>query len=86
MCDWVIGTEKGHMECWVKKGNNAATAEQVCEGLSHMGTLPRNHKSFVLQPAQAELGNDLPLKDGKGSNDKHFTLYHEIEFVYYTVP
>ena len=40
VCDRVIGTEKGHMECWVKKRSEAATAEQVCEGLSHMDTLP----------------------------------------------
>ena len=29
MWDRFIGTEKGHLECWVKEGNDAATAEQV---------------------------------------------------------
>ena len=47
-----------------------------------MDTLPGNHKTFVLQPTPAELEKDLPLKGGKGSNAKHFTLYHEIEFMY----
>ena len=50
VCDRVIGTEKGHMECWVNQRNEAATAEQLCEGLSHMDTLPGNHKSFALEP------------------------------------
>ena len=27
MCDRFIGTEKGHLECWVKEGNDAATAD-----------------------------------------------------------
>ena len=73
ICDRFIGTEKGHLECWVKAGNDATTAEQVCQGLLHMDTLPRNHKSFVVQPAQAMLENYLPLQGGKGSNAKHFT-------------
>ena len=82
MCDWFIGTEKEHLECWVKEGNDAATADQVCEGLSHMDTLPGHHKTFVLQPTAAELEKELPVRGGKGSNAKHFTLYHEIEFSY----
>ena len=66
-------------ECWVKEGNDAATAEQVCEGLSHMDTLPGHHKTFVLQQTAADLEKNLPVKGGKGSNAKHFTLYHEID-------
>ena len=71
------------MECWVNEGNDAATAEQVCEALSHMNTLPGHHKSFVLQPTAAELEKELPVKGGKGSNAQNFTLYHEIEFSYH---
>ena len=76
MCDRFIGTEKGHLECWVKEGNDAATAKQVCERLSHMNTLPGHHKSFVVQATAAELEKELPLKGGKASNAKHFSLYH----------
>ena len=46
-----------------------------------MDTLPGHHKTFVLQPTAADLEKALPLRGGKGSNAKHFTLYHEIEFV-----
>ena len=60
-----------------KGGNDAATAEQVCEGLSHMNTLPGHHKSFNVQATTAELEKELPLKGDKCSNAKHFTLYHE---------
>ena len=46
-----------------------------------MDTLPGHHKTFVLQPTAAELEKELPVKGAKGSNAKHFTPYHEIEFV-----
>ena len=70
VADRFIGTKKGHVE-------------QLCQALSEMRTLPGNHKTFVIQPTAAELESRLPLKGGKGSNAKHFTLYHEIEFVYH---
>ena len=47
-----------------------------------MNTLPGHHKSFVVQATPAELEKQLPLKGGKASNAKHFSLYHEIEFSY----
>ena len=47
-----------------------------------MNTLPGHHKSFVVQATAAELEKELPLKGGKGSNAKHFSLYHEIDFSY----
>ena len=47
------------------------------------GTLPRHHKTLVLQLTAADLEKNLPVKGGKGSNAKHFTLYHEIEYVYH---
>jgi len=48
-----------------------------------MSSLPGDHKTFVLEPTAAELEQDIPLKGGKGSNAKHFSLYHEIEFKYH---
>ena len=48
-----------------------------------MSSLPGDHKTFVLEPTAAELEQEIPLKGGKGSNAKHFSLYHEIEFKYH---
>ena len=48
-----------------------------------MSSLPGDHKTFVLEPTAAELEQDIPLKGQKGSNAKHFSLYHEIEFMYH---
>ena len=53
--DRFIGTKKGHVKQWAKAGTDAATAEQLCQALSAMTTLPRNHKTFVIQPTAAEL-------------------------------
>ena len=83
VADRFIGTKKGHVEQWVKAGNDAATADQLCQALSEMNTLPGNHKTFVIQPTAAELESRLPFKGGKASNAKHFSLYHEIDFVYH---
>ena len=70
VADRFIGTKKGHVEQWVKAGNDAATADQLCQALSEMRTLPGKHKTFVIQPTTAELESTLPLKGGKGSNAK----------------
>ena len=55
VADRFIGTKKGHVKQWAKAGTDAATAEQLCQALSAMTTLPRNHKTFVIQPTAAEL-------------------------------
>ena len=47
-----------------------------------MTSLPGENKTFVIEPTAAELEQDIPLKGGKGSNAKHFSLYYEIEFKY----
>ena len=67
----------------MKCGNDAVTASDLCEALASMSSLPGDHKNFVLEPTAAELEQDIPLKGGKGSNAKHFSLYHEIEFKYH---
>ena len=66
----------------MKCGNDAVTANDLCEALASMSSLPGNHKTCVLEPTPAELEQEIPLKGGKGSNAKHFNLYHEIEFKY----
>ena len=55
----------------------------ICEALASTTSLPGDHKTVVLEPTPAELEQDIPLKGGKGSNAKHFSLYHEIEFKYH---
>ena len=83
IADRIIGTEKGQVRRWVKCGNDAVTASDLCEALASMSSLPGDHKTFVLEPTAAELEQEIPLKGGKGLNAKHFSLYHEIEFKYH---
>ena len=71
------------MKLWVKGGNDAVTAEDLCKALSEMKSLPGEHKTVVLKPAPADAEVPIPLKGGKGSKAKHFGLYHQFQFVYH---
>ena len=44
--------------------------------------LPGDNKTFVIQPTEAELESRLAFKGAKRLTQKHFTLYHDVEFVY----
>ena len=82
VADRFIGTKKGQVKLWVKEGNDAVTAEDLCKALSEMKSLPGDHKTVVIEPAPADAEVPIPLKGGKGSKAKHFGLYHQIQFVY----
>ena len=66
IADRFIGAGKGQVCRWVKNGNDAATANDLCEALSSMTSLPGEHKTFVVQPTAAELEQEIPLKGEKG--------------------
>ena len=84
VADRFIGTKKGHVEQWVKGGNDAATADQLCQALSEMSTLPGNHKTFVIQPTAAELETDYLLRVGKVQMLNTFhCITRLIDFVYH---
>ena len=40
VADCFIGTKKGQLKLWVKGGNDAVTAEALCQALSEMKSLP----------------------------------------------
>ena len=71
----VIGTKEGQVK---------PSLAMVCvlKALSEMKSLPGDHKTFVVEPADADAGVPIPLKGGK-SKAKHFGLYHQIQFVYH---
>ena len=69
VADRFIGTKKGWVKLWV---NDAVTAEDLCKALSEMKSLPGEHKTFVMEPADANAEVPVPLKGGKGSKAKHF--------------
>ena len=74
----IIGSEEDQVRRWVKCGNDAVTATDLCahEALASMTCLPGDHKTVVLEPTPAELEDleDIPLKEGKGSNAKALQL------------
>ena len=82
VADRVIGTKKGQVKQWVKDGNDAVTADDLCKALSETKSLPGDHKTVVVQAADANAEVPIPLKGGKGSKAKHFGVYHQIQFVY----
>ena len=65
---YIIGSEEDQVRRWVKCGNDAVTATDLYEALASMTSLPGDHKTVVLEPTPAELKEDIPLKDGIGSN------------------
>ena len=44
VADRVIGTKKGQVKQWVKDGNDAVTADDLCKALSETKSLPGDHK------------------------------------------